>query len=773
MDQRKSAVPSTPQNTSSSGSGAKDHLAPTTAASSPFPTAESTPFSKQQLNSEATPSSEQHPYCSLPEEFIRGLVSPLFTSECSNRTFRNILSSVDHLSVLPGVKEIVLSQVLDSSVDVCTALTADLVTLEQIIKEFFGPVNQVTDEASSSSDAMVTTSKSSLGDVNADNVVALTLRLFTPSSSNQAKLLRLMKTLDYMYSKKKQTQKPAETDAGKLPNAWRNLINGGSGTPSEMSEAEDLAGVASSSSQALNSEEKLAKQIEQSLQSAEEQALVAIWNKPNYEQLWKKVSDCLILAQNETKLDFIPSALLPVIECVMIVCKYNLATSQPSGDNSFQLMGSASPMHPLNVTDELFYSFTDKHRKILNQLVRKNPKLLRGPFALLVRNGKLLEFDNKRNFFNQQLHKKPPNFRAAVKYIKIRRQHIFQDSYYQLGNLPGDELKYGKLSIQFTGEEGADYGGVSREWYQELTKEMFNPNYALFTPSAEKMSVTYQPNPTSWVNPSHLLYFKFVGRVIGKAIYDSRLLDCYFTRSVYKHILGKSVDMSDMEAIDPEYHKSLVWIIENDITDILDLTFSMEIDEFGQQKVIDLKPDGRNIAVTEQNKNEYVKLVVEHRLYTTIKEQIQAFLSGFHDIVSKDLVKIFNEKELELLISGVPDIDVDDWKNNSEYRGYSASSPQIQWFWRAVRSFNQEERAKLLQFSTGTSKVPLEGFQKLQGSSGLQRFQIHKDFGSITRLPSAHTCFNQIDLPVYESYEQLRERLYIAITEAATGFGFE
>jgi E3 ubiquitin-protein ligase HUWE1 len=126
---------------------------------------------------------------------------------------------------------------------------------------------------------------------------------------------------------------------------------------------------------------------------------------------------------------------------------------------------------------------------------------------------------------------------------------------------------------------------------------------------------------------------------------------------------------------------------------------------------------------------------------------------------------------LELLISGVPDIDIDDWKNNTEYRGYQSSSPQIQWFWRAVRSFDQEERAKLLQFATGTSKVPLEGFSHLKGSGGLQKFQLCKDFGSIKRLPSAHTCFNQVDLPVYENYEQLKERLYKAITEAHTGFG--
>ncbi|KAK9762549.1 E3 ubiquitin-protein ligase tom1 [Basidiobolus ranarum] len=300
---------------------------------------------------------------------------------------------------------------------------------------------------------------------------------------------------------------------------------------------------------------------------------------------------------------------------------------------------------------------------------------------------------------------------------------------------------------------------------------MFNPDYALFKSSAVD-KVTYQPNRASWVNPDHLLYFKFVGRVIGKAIYDGRLLDCYFTRSFYKHILGKDVDYKDVEALDPEYFKSLVWMLENDITDIIDLTFCIEADDFGKMKVIDLKPNGRDIPVTEENKYEYVKLVTEQKLTLAIKDQIDNFLVGFHEIISPQLISIFNEQELELLISGMPDIDVDDWKNNTEYQGYTTSSPQIQWFWRAVRSFDQEERAKLIQFVTGTSKVPLEGFSSLQGVNGVQKFQIHKDPSSTHRLPSAHTCFNQLDLPQYESYEQLRSNTLIAIQECNTGFGF-
>lgn len=139
-------------------------------------------------------------------------------------------------------------------------------------------------------------------------------------------------------------------------------------------------------------------------------------------------------------------------------------------------------------------------------------------------------------------------------------------------------------------------------------------------------------------------------------------------------------------------------------------------------------------------------------------------------------------------------MDVDDWKSNTEYHNYSPSSPQIQWFWRALRSFDKEEVAKLLQFVTGTSKVPLNGFKELEGMNGVNRFNIHRDYGNKDRLPSSHTCFNrksygeikftievrrlltiettELDLPEYESYEMLRRQLLKAITTGGEYFGF-
>jgi len=290
----------------------------------------------------------------------------------------------------------------------------------------------------------------------------------------------------------------------------------------------------------------------------------------------------------------------------------------------------------------------------------------------------------------------------------------------------------------------------------------------LFLPTADS---AFQPNKNSAINPDHLAYFKFIGRVIGKALLDGQLLDAHFTRSFYKHILKLPVAYQDMEAIDPEYYKNLKWILDNDITDTLELTFSFEQEEFGVVKLIELKPGGKNIAVSNENKEEYVRLITENKMTTAIKAQINSFIEGFYDLIDPELISMFTPSELELLISGLPDIDIDDLRRNTEYRNYTADSTTIQWFWQIMNEFGQEERALLLQFATGTSKVPLEGFKSLQGMSGPQKFQIHKSYEK-GKLPTAHTCFNQIDLPEYDTITDLQKSLLLAIREGSEGFGF-
>ncbi|KAG5154879.1 hypothetical protein AAZX31_05G122700 [Glycine max] len=423
-----------------------------------------------------------------------------------------------------------------------------------------------------------------------------------------------------------------------------------------------------------------------------------------------------------------------------------------------------------------FTRFAEKHRRLSNAFIRQNPGLLEKSLSMMLKAPRLIDFDNKRAYFRSRIRQQHDQHLSGPLRISVRRAYILEDSYNQLRMRPTQDLK-GRLNVQFQGEEGIDAGGLTREWYQLLSRVIFDKGALLFTTVGN--NATFQPNPNSVYQTEHLSYFKFVGRVVGKALFDGQLLDVYFTRSFYKHILGVKVTYHDIEAVDPDYYKNLKWMLENDVSDIPDLTFSMDADEekhilYEKNEVTDyeLKPGGRNIRVTEETKHEYVDLVAEHLLTNAIRPQINSFLEGFNELVPRELISIFNDKELELLISGLPEIDLDDLKANTEYTGYTVASNVVQWFWEVVKTFNKEDMARLLQFVTGTSKVPLEGFKALQGISGPQRFQIHKAYGAPDRLPSAHTCFNQLDLPEYTSKEQLQERLLLAIHEASEGFGF-
>ncbi|TAQ90164.1 hypothetical protein B7494_g1478 [Chlorociboria aeruginascens] len=354
-------------------------------------------------------------------------------------------------------------------------------------------------------------------------------------------------------------------------------------------------------------------------------------------------------------------------------------------------------------------------------------------------------------------------------HVKVRRSHIFEDSYAEIMRQSATDLKK-RLMIKFDGEDGLDYGGLSREFFFLLSHEMFNPFYCLFEYSAHD-NYTLQINPHSGINPEHLNYFKFIGRVVGLAIFHRRFLDAFFIGALYKMMLNKAVSLQDMEGVDADFHRSLQWMLDNPIEGVLEQTFSTEDERFGVTNVEDLKPGGRDIDVTDANKKEYVDLMVKWRIQKRIDEQFQAFITGFHELIPAELVNVFDERELELLIGGIAEIDVDDWKKHTDYRGYTESDEVIKFFWQTIRSWDGEQKSRLLQFATGTSRIPVNGFKDLQGSDGPRRFTIEKQ-GEVNNLPKSHTCFNRLDLPAYKSLEALQTKLTMAVEETM-GFGQE
>ncbi|KRX60677.1 E3 ubiquitin-protein ligase NEDD4, partial [Trichinella sp. T9] len=380
------------------------------------------------------------------------------------------------------------------------------------------------------------------------------------------------------------------------------------------------------------------------------------------------------------------------------------------------------------------------------------------------------DYKRKYEYFRAHLIK-PENVPSKFD-MHIRRDHVFEDSFRAIMSVTtsrADVLK-AKLWIEFDGE--ANYGGVAREWFFLLSHEMFNPYYGLFEYSAMD-NYTLQINPNSGLcNDDHLSYFRFVGRVMGIALHHGKLLDAFFIRPFYKMMLGKPICLNDMESVDSEYYNSLLWIEDNDPSE-LELRFVVDEEVFGVTQTRELKPGGADILVTNDNKNEYINLVIKWRFVSRVTDQMNALMSGLNEFIMQNLLTIFDPHELELLMCGLQKIDVKDWKDNTLYKGgYNANHPVIQNFWKCVLSFDNEMRSRLLQFVTGTSRVPMNGFRELYGSNGLQKFTIEK-WSTPEMLPRAHTCFNRLDLPPYTSYQDLKDKLVKAIENSASFEGVD
>ncbi|KAM6082015.1 E3 ubiquitin-protein ligase HACE1 isoform 5-T5 [Chlamydotis macqueenii] len=438
----------------------------------------------------------------------------------------------------------------------------------------------------------------------------------------------------------------------------------------------------------------------------------------------------------------------------------------------------------LRMTSPRFIEFVCKHDDVLKCFVNRNPKIIFDHFHFLLECPELMSrfmhiikaqpFKDRCEWFYEHLHAGQPDSDMVHRPVNendillVHRDSIFRSSCEVVSKANCAKLKQG-IAVRFHGEEGMGQG-VVREWFDILSSEIVNPDYALFTQSAD--GTTFQPNSNSSVNPDHLNYFRFAGQILGLALNHRQLVNIYFTRSFYKHILGIPVNYQDVASIDPEYAKNLQWILDNDISDLgLELTFSVETDVFGAMEEVPLKPGGASILVTQENKAEYVQLVTELRMTRAIQPQINAFLQGFHMFIPPSLIQLFDEYELELLLSGMPEIDVNDWLKNTEYTsGYERGDQVIQWFWDVVEELTQEERVLLLQFVTGSSRVPHGGFAHIMGGSGLQNFTIAAVPYTANLLPTSSTCINMLKLPEYPSKEILKDRLLVALHCGSYGY---
>ncbi|XP_064865445.1 ubiquitin-protein ligase E3A-like isoform X5 [Oncorhynchus nerka] len=349
--------------------------------------------------------------------------------------------------------------------------------------------------------------------------------------------------------------------------------------------------------------------------------------------------------------------------------------------------------------------------------------------------------------------------------LKVRRDHIIDDALVRLEMIamenPADLRK--QLFVEFEGEQGVDEGGVSKEFFQLVLEEMFNPDIGMFT--YDESTKLFWFNPPSLENEAQ---FTLIGIVLGLAIYNNCILDVHFPMVVYRKLMGKKGTYLDLTDSHPVLYQSLKELLdyEGDVEEDMMITFQIsQTDLFGDPITYDLKENGDKIPVNEDNRKEFVSLYSDYILNKSVKRQFKAFRRGFQMVTNESPLKcLFRPEEVELLICGSRNLDFQALEETTEYDGgYSKDCRIITDFWETVHSFGEEDKRLFLQFTTGTDRAPVGGLGKL-------KMIIAKNGPDTDRLPTSHTCFNALLLPEYDSKEKLKERLLKAITYAK-GFG--
>jgi len=358
--------------------------------------------------------------------------------------------------------------------------------------------------------------------------------------------------------------------------------------------------------------------------------------------------------------------------------------------------------------------------------------------------------------------------------IVVSRENVLRDSFARFSELKDNEFRQ-FFRFEFIGEDGIDAGGLAREWWEVVTDELFAIRNGLFMFSAGD-NLTYQINPSSQYNvESHLQWYRFAGRFLAKALLDEQTIPAHLVRPLYKHLLALPVRFDDLEFVDRQLRENLEWLLDNDGVEALFLDFTIADDTPDGPKVIELRPGGAEDVVTDHNKLQYVALTFEHRMLNSVSPMLYHLLRGFYEVVPLGLISVFDFNEIELLMCGIEEIDVDDWREHTHYQGtFRPTSRIIRWFWDVVEELDHEQRTRLLQYATGTARVPVGGFRNLQGNDGAVRaFTLQSiaedEYGAIR----AHTCFNRLDIPPFESKEQLRVALTSTISLEVAGFSTE
>ncbi|CAF4644436.1 unnamed protein product [Rotaria socialis] len=414
--------------------------------------------------------------------------------------------------------------------------------------------------------------------------------------------------------------------------------------------------------------------------------------------------------------------------------------------------------------------------------VRQRPDILHFSFILYpfflstINKIALLNIENKVQMYRQRHTSFFHSIFSGVRLdpffkICVRRGHLIEDALIALeyqGIEQPAELKK-QFFVEFDGEQGHDEGGLSKEFFQLITEQIFSPEYGMFMADEETRSLWFNPSAAEDLDREYTL----IGMLLGLAIYNSVILDIKFPPILYRKLMGKVGTFEDLETSHPTIYKSLKSLLSFDeqqqgetIENAFGSTFQVGItDATGSRVVYDLKENGENMPVTSDNRQEFVRLYSDLILNRSVEKQFHPFFHGFL-LVTRDssLRKLFRPDEIELLVAGSQVLDFNQLATAAEYDGgYSKDSPTIRNFWDVLMSFTDEQKRKFLRFTTGSDRAPIGGLARL-------KLIISRNGPDTDRLPTAHTCFNVFLLPDYSSIDKLREKLLIAINNAE-GFG--
>ncbi|KYN30806.1 Ubiquitin-protein ligase E3A [Trachymyrmex septentrionalis] len=350
--------------------------------------------------------------------------------------------------------------------------------------------------------------------------------------------------------------------------------------------------------------------------------------------------------------------------------------------------------------------------------------------------------------------------------LKVRRDHLIDDALVELEMVamenPSDLKK--QLVVEFEGEQGVDEGGVSKEFFQLVVEEIFNPDFGMFTTQEDTQMTWF--NPTSFESDAQ---FTLIGIVIGLAIYNNVILDVRFPMVVYRKLLGRKGGFPDLEDWSPTLYRTMKELIEytrDDMSETFMQTFRVSYrDVFGSLSFHELKENGDELYVTQENKKEFVDLYADFLLNKSVERQFNAFRRGFQMVSDESpLALLFRPEEIEQLVCGSKIFDFAELEAATEYEGgYTVDSKAVRNFWRVAHSLPPESQRRLLQFTTGSDRVPVGGLSRL-------KMVIARHGPDSDRLPIAHTCFNVLLLPDYSTIEKLQDRLLKAINYSK-GFG--